>query len=146
MPQGFGPVTLSGPPSGEPDAPGGAMALPGAPPGPAAPAMLMQEAIKARARVEVMSARKTLERALPILGSGTEEGEAIVKALTALKNVSLDVAPGLEESESAASQPDGAPQPITRGASSMSLPLPPVGAPPLPTLGGMGRGVAQFPG
>lgn len=101
----------------------GAPPIQGAPPSPVAPVALQQQGMVARARIKALLARRMLEDALPVLTSGSEDGQAIVKALSALKSVGEPSDPGLQVSEAQAEAPPGGP-----GA------MAPLGPPP----GGMG--------
>lgn len=81
---------MAGAPPGLPGPPPAAPAPPEMPPGTppqAAPQGLVQEGLKARAYLQTGIARKLLETALPTVGSASEEGKAIISALSALKKV-----------------------------------------------------------
>jgi hypothetical protein len=52
----------------------------------------------------VLSARKTLELHLPLLGIGTPEGKAVLDALRALSKVDIQAAPQLTQAEAQAQQ------------------------------------------
>jgi hypothetical protein len=109
----------------------------GGPPTPAAPPMMNQEALKARARLWVIAARKALEMALPVLGSGSDEGKLVTRALSAIGGVTTEPAQGLSESEHQALRPPGIPGPVSQGGGVMGPGLGP-GAPPTQgTIGGM---------
>ena len=103
---------------------------------PAAPVRSQPQAqagLVAQARLRALIARKLLEAAVPILGTDSEDGKAVLGALTALKKISGDTAPGLMQSEHRALA--GAVQPVP--------PPGPAGPPP----GGMPmRGPAPAPG
>lgn len=107
---------MAGPPPGGPTL--------GAPASPAAPVGLVQAGMVARARVAVLAARAALEHALPLLGSASEEGQAVVKALGALDKIPAMPDPTMASNEP---QPPG-------------MTLPP--APP-PMAGGMPGGMAM---
>ena len=47
----------------------------------------------------MLIARKLLEAAVPILGTDSEDGKAVLGALSSLKRISGDTAPGLMQSE-----------------------------------------------
>lgn len=84
--------------------------------------------------LQVVVARKMLEMALESLGSGTDEGRDVVKALSALSKISADTAPGLMQSEYQAMQgavnpnPGAMPTPRPVNASGGSPGMMPAGA------------------
>jgi hypothetical protein len=64
------------------------LAAPQIPTSPAAPAGPMPaEGAKARARFQVVMARKLLEQAVPVLGSEGEEGKAVLTCLKSLAGI-----------------------------------------------------------
>ena len=92
-----------------------------------------QAGLVAKARLGALLARKLLEAAVPVLGSESEDGKAVLSALTALKRISGDTAPGLLQSE-------------TRALAGAATPVPAAG-PAGPPPGGMPmRGPAPAPG
>lgn len=106
----------------------GAQAPPAAGVPNAAPAQSMaQEGLQAKARLQIILARKVLEAVLPVLGSDSEEGKSVTKALTALAAISRGEAePKLLESEAASLRQVAAPapQPVGRPQSQLGMPMP----------------------
>jgi|SRR5262245_8547790 len=102
---------------------------PGAPPRP-----LAQEGLQAKARLQVVLARKVLESVLPILGSESEEGKAVTKALTALAAIASAQDPTLQESEAASLRQVASPS----GVGAPRRPQSALGMPSPALVGGMG--------
>lgn len=120
---------------------------PGAPPGSpppdaapaAAPMMTPQKPAGQQegAKVDALMAVKMLERALPAFGSGTDEGKAILKAITALGH-----AFGKEEGQTEELMPAEIKQ-MLQGLAGPGAP--PKGASPAPPPGGAPPGAGAPP-
>lgn len=91
MPPGMG--------AAPPSAPSPSAQAPAAPTGP-----LSQAGLRGRALLGVLSARKQLELAAPLLGIGSPEGKAVYDAIKALAKVDVQAAPSLTQAEAQSSQ------------------------------------------
>ena len=85
----------------------------------------------------MLIARKLLEAAVPILGTESDDGKAVLSALSSLKRISGDTAPGLMQSEHKAMA--GAVQPVPPPGPAGPPPGPMRG--PMPGPGSMGPGM-----
>lgn len=92
--------------------------VPGAPPS-APPQSLAEQGRRMLAMQQVLRARRLLEEALPVLGSGTDEGRVVAKAITVL-------------SASTFGEPEGEPN---------TPMVPPSGAPAAPPAQGITPGL-----
>ena len=96
---------------------------------PAAPVKPPQQAgLIAQSRLRVLIARKLLEAAVPILGTDSEDGKAVLGALSSLKRISGDTAPGLMQSEHRAMGAAVQPVPGPGPAGPMRGPMPAPGS------------------
>lgn len=116
------------PPGGgaPPAAPAPSAQAPSAPTGP-----LSQAGLRGRALLGVLSARKQLELAAPLLGIGSEEGKAVYSAIKALAKLDVQAAPSLTQAEAQAGQEAVRPVQVGQpGGGGMMGPMPGPGSQP----------------
>lgn len=117
---GLNPLVPGRPPAPPPrlPLPGMAGQMPGAPPSPAAPQALGQAGLQARARIWVISARKVLMMALPLLQASSEDGQAVIKAISALSKFEVVPENDMAGTEDATLKPTGMPSSVGPGPES----------------------------